>query len=228
MRRKFAILVTFLSLQSAWSQIHEIGVFAGGSNLISDVGATNYIAPDEFAWGVVYKWNRSTRHAWRFSYTHSNLTANDADSDMNSRQLRGLASETSINEYAAGIEFNFFDFDLHEMKFQITPYVYTGLAYTRFSENYFDVDLRQREIERKGTLAIPINVGIKTNIAPNFVLGAEVGIRYTFSDNLDGSNPKSNDYEMYRFGNINNKDWYTFTGLTLTYTFGEKPCFCAD
>jgi hypothetical protein len=26
-----------------------------------------------------------------------------------------------------------------------------------------------------------------------------------------------------KFGNINNNDWYVFSGLTLTYTFGEKP-----
>ncbi|MDX1317352.1 MAG: DUF6089 family protein, partial [Xanthomarina gelatinilytica] len=21
-------------------------------------------------------------------------------------------------------------------------------------------------------------------------------------------------------------DWYMFTGVTLTYTFGRKPCYC--
>jgi hypothetical protein len=26
-----------------------------------------------------------------------------------------------------------------------------------------------------------------------------------------------------KFGNINNNDWYVFSGLTLTYTFGENP-----
>jgi hypothetical protein len=25
-----------------------------------------------------------------------------------------------------------------------------------------------------------------------------------------------------QFGNINNNDWYVFSGLTLTYTFGEN------
>ena len=31
-----------------------------------------------------------------------------------------------------------------------------------------------------------------------------------------------------RFGNLNNNDWYVFSGITLTYTFGEKPCYCAE
>lgn len=228
MKRKIAILLTFLYFQLGWSQIHEIGVFVGGSNLISDVGATTYVAPDDFTWGVLYKWNRSTRHAWRFSYKNSDLSAYDADSDMQARTERGLESNTSVHEFSGGLEFNFFEFNLHEMGTKITPYVFTGIAYTRYSENYFDSTKKLHEIERKGTLAIPMIVGVKAQITSSFVLGAEIGVRTAFSDNLDGSNPKSDDYQLYRFGNINNKDWYTFTGLTLTYTFGEKPCYCRE
>jgi hypothetical protein len=31
-----------------------------------------------------------------------------------------------------------------------------------------------------------------------------------------------------QFGNINNNDWYVFSGITLTYTLGLKPCHCAE
>ncbi len=71
-------------------------------------------------------------------------------------------------------------------------------------------------------------LGIKSNITPNLILGAEVGVRYTFTDNLDGSNPKNEGLQTLKFGNTNSNDWYVFTGFTLTYTFGEKPCYCAD
>jgi hypothetical protein len=56
----------------------------------------------------------------------------------------------------------------------------------------------------------------------------EIGARYTFTDNLDGSNPKNKNFETLKFGNLNSKDWYVFSGVTLTYTFGKNPCFCAD
>jgi hypothetical protein len=79
-----------------------------------------------------------------------------------------------------------------------------------------------------GSFAIPMMVGVKSNILKNFVLGIEVGARYTFTDNLDGSNPKNENLEPLKFGNINSNDWYVFTGFTLTYTFTEKPCYCAD
>ena len=54
-----------------------------------------------------------------------------------------------------------------------------------------------------------------------------MGARYTFSDEIDGSEPDAQELkEIVRFGNFNNNEWYVFSGLTLTYTFGRKPCYC--
>ena len=41
------------------AQIHEIGVFIGGSNFIGDVGKTNYVSPNELAVGILYKWKQN-------------------------------------------------------------------------------------------------------------------------------------------------------------------------
>lgn len=209
------------------AQIHEIGVFLGGSNYIGDVGKTNYINPNEMAFGLLYKWNKSPRHAYRFSYTQSKITANDLDSKESARKSRGYNFENSIKEISAGLEFNFFDFNLHDFGTKITPYVYTGISYFAYDE-LFVVGGQTEEDYGESTFAIPMTVGIKSNITRNLILGAEVGARYTLTDNLDGSNPKNENLQTLRFGNINNKDWYVFSGITLTYTFGEKPCYCAD
>jgi hypothetical protein len=55
------------------AQIHEVGVFLGGSNY-GDIGPTTYISPNRPAIGVLYKWNKSPRHSYRFSYTQSKIT----------------------------------------------------------------------------------------------------------------------------------------------------------
>jgi hypothetical protein len=60
-----------------------------------------------------------------FSYTQSKITSNDLDSKEPSRSQRGYHFENSIKEVSLGLEFNFFDFNLHELKRQITPYVYS-------------------------------------------------------------------------------------------------------
>lgn len=227
MIRSFLALLLLIVSATAAAQINELGIFAGGSNYTGDLGPTNYIAPNDAAIGLIYKWNRSPRHSYRFSFTQAKLSAKDVKSDETGRQQRGYEFKNDISELAAGIEFNFFDFNLHEPDFKVTPYVHTGIAYFWYDEIFID-NGKSRLDKKKGALAIPMTVGIKSNIFENFILGVEVGARYTFTDNLDGSNPDNSAYESRRFGNLENNDWYVFTGLTLTYTFGVKPCYCAE
>ena len=207
------------------AQIHEVGVFVGGSNYVGDVGLTTYISPNDPTLGILYKWNKSPRHSYRFSYTQSKISANDLDSKEPSRNQRGYRFENSIKEVSLGLEFNFFDFNLHEVKRKLTPYVYSGISYFRYDELYVSSGETVKD-SGTGSFAIPMTLGIKSNVSPHIVLGLEVGARYTLTDNLDGSNPK--DENWLKFGNINNNDWYVFSGLTLTYTFGDKPCYCVE
>ena len=218
----FLCLFTFTATHA---QIHEIGVFVGGSNYIGDVGSTTYIAPNEPAMGILYKWNKNPRLAYRFSLNGAYYSADDLDSDDPGRNQRGYHFKNSIKEVSLGLEFNFFDFNLHEVKRKYTPYVHSGLNYLRFRESYLNSNQIRTE-ERTGAFAIPMTLGIKSNVWPHVILALEVGARYTFTDNLDGSNPK--DDTLMKFGNINNNDWYVFSGVTLTYTFGNKPCYCAE
>jgi hypothetical protein len=220
------LLLLFLGI-STQAQIHEIGVFVGGSNYIGDVGPTTYIAPNEPALGLLYKWNKSPRHAYRFSYAQSKISSNDLNSKETSRSQRGYHFENSIKEVSLGLEFNFFDFNLHEIKNKTTPYVYSGLSYFRHDELYVLAG-ETRKDKSANAIAIPMTLGIKSKFSPNFIIAIEVGARYSFSDNLDGSNPKNDNLTTLRFGNLNNNDWYVFSGVTLTYTFGKSPCYCAE
>jgi hypothetical protein len=67
-------------------------------------------------------------------------------------------------------------------------------------------------------------MGIKIKALSNFILGIESGIRYTFNDNLDGSYPPATGLVPSFYGKTSSKDWYVFSGVTLTYSFGKKPC----
>jgi len=213
-------------MNSVVGQINELGVFAGGSNFVGDVGKESYISPNDLAVGLLYKWNKSKRHAWRFSLSHANLKIDDAKSDSSARNQRNYALKNSVTEFSAGLEFNFFDFDLHDFGFKITPYVHTGLNYFWYDNKYFVNKKAEKEQSKGSSLAIPITLGIKLNLDQSWILGIESGVRYTFVDDIDGSKPKNSKYEHLQFGNINSNDWYVFTGVTLTYTFGKNPCFC--
>ena len=206
------------------AQTYEIGVFAGGANMIGDVGPTNYIMPSGPAFGGLFKWNKSKRYAWRASVLYGNFTADDSKSSKSSRKQRGYVVDNSILEGSVGLEFNFVEYNLHKLGPAFTPYLYTGFTYFRYDFNYFDALQVQDINQKEGSFAIPMTVGAKYRLSQFLILGAEIGARYTFTDNLDASNPEGSNFEQFRFGNILSDDWYVFTGLTLTYTFGRKPC----
>jgi hypothetical protein len=221
------LLLCFIPLFTLQAQINEIGVFLGGSNFIGDVGRTTYIAPEKPAFGILYKWNKSPRHSYRFSYIQSTLTGNDSDSGESSRIKRGYNFKNNLKELSAGLEFNFFDFDLHKWEQKVTPYIFSGISYIRYDALYIENGLTKKD-NKAGSIAIPMILGVKSNITPNFILAGVIGARYTFTDNIDGSFPDNPSANIRRFGNLNNNDWYVFTGLTLTYTFGDKPCYCRE
>ncbi|WP_159021856.1 DUF6089 family protein [Formosa sp. L2A11] len=209
MKYTLVLIISLFSLQSSYSQIHEFGLFLGGSNLIGDVGEPNFINPNQFAIGGIYKWNKSSRHSWRVSGILTELqTSKNQDTK-------------TVGEISAGLEFNFFEFDLHDSGPQSTPYFYSGLSALRYNNTY--TTGVEKISETKTALGIPLTLGYKFRLSYSFNIGTEVGARYTFSDNLDGS-----DNPDMSFGNLNNNDWYVFTGLTLTYTFGRNPCYCTN
>jgi len=228
MRYLTIIIIFIFSTQLSYSQTHEIGVFVGGSNFIGDVGSTKYIAPNSPAFGAIYKWNRSSRHSFRFSLIYSELKGEDGKSDDPRRIERNYNFNNNIIEGSLGIEFTFLDFDLHDEKSKITPYLFTGMSIA-YHDNFYFNNQGNLTSENTSSLAygIPMVLGVKSTLLDNFVIAIEVGARYTFSDELDGSVPDTTELiDALGFGNQNNNDWYMFTGLTLTYTFGKTPCYC--
>ncbi len=229
MRYLIILLMIFSVNDLIYSQTHEIGGFVGGSNFIGDVGSTSYISPNQLAFGGIYKWNRSPRHSFRFTAIVTDLEGVDAKSDDVRRKQRGFSFTTSIIELSAGIEFNFLDFDLHEEdgKTKSSPYIYTGISYFNLDNYYFDSNgIKRGENTKSNVFGIPIVLGYKTTFTEKIVAALEVGARYTFTDEIDGSVPDSDTLAQRSFGNVNNNDWYVFTGITLTFTFGRKPCDC--
>ncbi len=222
--RVFIVVLLILCLGELGAQTYEVGLYAGGANNIGDVGRMNFIVPSGLAYGGVFKWNKSKRYAWRASMLYGNFTADDSKSSLSSRKQRGYSLDNSILEASAGLEFNFVDYNLHSLGRAFTPYLYTGVTYFRYEYNYFDAGQLQNTGQKEGSFAIPMTVGAKLRISQYFILGAEIGARYTFTDNLDASNPEGSNFEQFRFGNILSDDWYVFSGVTLTYTFGRIVC----
>lgn len=212
----------------AKAQTYEVGIWTGGSNVIGDVGSTKYVNPSDLALGGIVKWNRSNRHSFRASLLYSRLSGDDSKSDDLSRKSRGLNYDYNFLEASIGIEYTFWDWELYSGEQHITPYMYSGITAFSYGSEALNSNRNLEQYDRAINFALPFVLGVKSNITEHLILGAEIGARFTFTDNLDGSNPTGElkNRQNLKFGNENNKDWYVFSGITLTYTFGRKPCYC--
>ncbi|WP_440069964.1 DUF6089 family protein [Tenacibaculum discolor] len=203
------------------SQTHEIGFFAGGSNYVGDIGSTNYIYPNEFAGGLVYKYNLNPRIALRGTYTYIPVSGNDNDADNAFRQNRGISFSNTIHEFAAGVEFNFFDYNINDYRTTFTPYILAEVAAFNYKSPEPTSSSNTILLKNKFSYTLPVGIGLKGRLADNFAIAFETGVRFTFVDDIDFTTDRINSLDFGGNGN----DWYVFSGVSIVYTFGRPPCF---
>ena len=227
---RIGLIALFLcQSQLSIAQYHEVGPFLGASNYRGDVGPSYFLYPNSPALGIVYKWNITTRYSLRFSAINSTLIGSDYKANDLNRFSRAYRFKNNVSEVSLGVEINFVDFNLHTGTPDFSPYIFLGLSYVDYNLFYFNGPPPAEQIEYDGEqkMAIPIVVGFKTNPSPLVVLGFEVGLRYALTDNLDGNTPVE-EFDFARYGDFTNNDWYIFSGLTISFTFGDLPCYCKE
>ena len=220
--KKRLILLLFICVSSnCLSQINEIGFFIGGVNYVGDVGTTNYIRPNNTGGTILYKYNLNPRIAIRGNFSYFNLLGNDADSENKIRQQRGESFKNSINEFAVGIEYNFYKYDLSSRDHISTPYILLQMAAVDYETPRLQNPDSSYKFTRNTSVSIPFGVGFKTKVYGKIAFAIETTFRYTFTDELDYSTNRFSDFDYAGTSN----DWYMFSGISLVYTFGRPACF---
>ena len=237
MTRKIILLIFFFSTVHIFSQDNEIGIFAGGSNYIGDVGPTTYISPfsynasTNYVGGVIFRKNFNERISARAKFNYSKIGSSDNwPQTADYRQQRGKYFKNTIVEIGLGIDFNFFKFDVYESSLQMTPYISTGISFFEYDTLKYDKsESMATQYGDASSISVPITLGYKIKPLRDFIIAFEITANHSFTDNLDGSRPDkkfliSTDY----FGSTLSKDWYVFSGISITYLFGKKKCYCPN
>ena len=172
------------------SQVYEIGGFIGGTNYVGDIGRTNFIYPNKLAAAAIFKWNWNPRIAFRGTYRFLPIEGDDKDADTDFKVNRGLKFTNTIHEWALGMEWNFFEYDLSSNDKFWTPYILVELAAFRYKSIASVNATNQKSYTNKTSYAIPFGVGYKTRLNGDFAIAFETKFRYTFKDDLDYSTSK--------------------------------------
>lgn len=154
----------------------------------------------------------------KYSFMLGKIHADDSRVTDQFANRRNRFFNARLTELSATAEYNFLDYRSEQSRKPWTPYLFGGIAVFKFDpvENYRpDYQLTQ--------LALPFGIGIKYVLTGQWNLGLEFGARKTFTDYLDGVGPLDTT-NKFANGNPYNNDLYTYTSLSISYTFYSVKC----
>ncbi len=194
-------------------------------NYMGDMVATAYPSPKGLGWGggIFLRRNCTERLSLRLNAAYGAFQGDDANfaDRLGTRgfSFKGSATDLSLlGEWDLRGKKRYKNGNFNKL---ISPYVFggVGLGYidptttfnSNFPENQGVLD------DKKGdftpiTPVLPMGGGIRLDLSPRITLAAELGLRMTFSDYVDG---------ISQSANPSHNDWYMFSGLSLAYRFGR-------
>jgi hypothetical protein len=211
-RTLWTLLFLYITISVNGQRNSDFGVFGGVSSYIGDINPGRLLYAPLPAGGVFYRYNLHPRQSLRASFIYGGLRGNDLDFNNSFQRARAASFSGTVGEFAVQFEFNFFPYSTEGKRWNYTPYFAGGggIAFIN-TQAYTYVPV------------IPFSFGFKINIYKNIGLEAEYGFRKTFYDNFDGLKDlvAPSDY-----GWLHNNDWYTFTGISVTWKIYSKLAGC--
>ncbi|MDO5614623.1 MAG: DUF6089 family protein [Cruoricaptor ignavus] len=199
LNKKNIILLFTIWFATLGAQRHELGVRMGMSNLVGDIGRTNYILQKPFSksisehgipfyGGIIYRMNFNPYQSLRFDLGYSHVQFNDRYAKETYRKNRGLSGTNSGAEVDVLFEYNFFPVN-NEQKSMLSPYIFGGLGGLFYSVNRvtFVNDFNR---DTAGTAQMPTTdddfvTTVETANATKMVMSVPfgVGLKYKFNYN---------------------------------------------
>jgi hypothetical protein len=172
---------------------------------MGDINPAKFFYSPGMAIGPIYRYNFNLRNSVRLSGIYHTLQANDLDFTDPFQIQRKSSFKSSYVDVAAIYEFNFVPYKTANRKFNRSFYLSGGLGY------HFVIS---SNVASNSHFTIPFGLGYKFNVSKKVAAGAELSVRKTFNDKIDGVENISLKGNKHLLGN---NDWYTFAGIFITY-----------
>lgn len=219
----------------------EIGLLAGDSYYLGELNNQHFI-PFNLGAGVYYQYNYNERFGIKAAFNYGTIEGSDNNLNSTFSEIRQLSFKSKIFELSISGTFNFLPYSyLNEKSSPFTPYGFIGFGYFMHAPKSDDggtkTDLQLQETEGKKysrfQASLPLGLGIKYRTG-KFGFGFEWGIRKTFTDYLDDvssyyfnesimvDSAQKTNVSGFQRGQLNNKDWFVFTGITLFVNLTSK------
>jgi hypothetical protein len=224
MKKKYwCLLLLSLSLSMYGQRKADYGITAGISSYLGDINPNRFLYSVSPGGGFFYRYNLNPRQALRTNIFFGGLRANDLDFKNSFQMARAASFSGTFVEWALHFEFNFLPYSTLGKRWEYTPYIAGGLG-VAFVSTYYSSAMDPVSKNNSAFVPfIPFSLGFKVNILKNLGLEAEYGFRKTFYDNFDGV---KNLVAPSDFSLFHNNDWYSFTGVSVTWKIYSKLAGC--
>ena len=215
MKYYWSILLFVLVFNFGNSQvIHQVGGAVGYSNYLGDLVEPMFtFKHSSLAGSVSARKQLGPNFSLRGNIVLGKLKGDDRFYDRNRK--RGNRFESTFFEMSILAEYDL----LGERRYPknggiasiLSPYVFGGLGFLMLDQSIHYGSADNPDLTAVYNflhLSIPIGFGLKKDVDKSFQIGIEWGIRFTFSDYIDG---------VKRSGDASNNDVYFFGGLGVMY-----------
>lgn len=234
------------------AQTLEVGLYGGGSYYVGDLNPGMPFINTQLAYGLTARYNIDTRWAATVSGYMGTLKGNSSNSNFPDNKLSFETSLTDISgvvefnflPYFTGSHKNFWSPYIYAglSVFFFDPTA-NGMSLRAMGTEGQNDGFNGRSPYSTTGFAIPFGMGVKLSLARNLAMTAFWEMHKAFTDYLDDvsttyylhgntinpnnaeeflSDPSMNHQPDMERGNPNNRDWYSFAGITLTYKFNLK------
>ncbi len=216
----FVFLSFSLHAQFQW----EMGTFVGVSNYQGDFVESNtpLFKESNFAFGILGRYNLNYEWAVRGGIVVGKITGRDLNFSDPQLKTRGGSFSNVLKELSVSMVWEplgkkrYFS-KAGGFKKLISPYGFAGVGLLSMNPKVMFTEegaaaraerIKQDENAKyfNTRITVPFGAGVRVDLSENWSLSVEVGMRYAFTDYLDGTSIAAG---------AGAKDWYNFSGLTV-------------
>ncbi|SMD35336.1 hypothetical protein SAMN04488029_2459 [Reichenbachiella faecimaris] len=217
---KLPILSAFLLVQTfCFAQRTEYGIALGGVSYAGDLYRGYEIANQSLGIQGLYRINFEKDVSFKMALLYGKVSGDDSHPFDPLGEIRNTSFSRSFFEASATFEYHFLDYKNKNSTIKWTPYFFAGFGLTKF------INLDESDNFSSIQPVLPFGGGIKHLVGKQFSMAVEFGARKTFFDELDGiSDGDVFDKTNTQFGNPNDKDWYHYFNISISYLIYKIPC----
>ena len=212
----FSFLTIMGTMVSMKAQRNELGIRLGMSNLVGDVGNTNYILQKPLSmdrvsdWGVpfygglLYRFNFNPYQTVRLDLGYNQVQFSDKAAKEQYRRNRNAFGKNNIYEASLSFEYNFLPVNNEQMG-MLSPYIFAGVGAIMYDAPKTTLvnDFRR---DADGVAQAPINEQDFTT-TPVYSTGKKIAMHIPFGVGL-----------KYKF----NHNWAVFAEATFRLTLTDQ------